>query len=57
MLNLLGFILIIAAIFVGVRGQEASFRAPAGLVRLGHAASTLGGLVLAMAGMGLLMFG
>ena len=57
MLNLLGVILIIAAVFVGVRGQEASFRAPTGLVGLGYAASTLGGLVLAMGGIALLLFG
>ncbi|WP_369927526.1 hypothetical protein [Xanthomonas sp. NCPPB 2632] len=51
MLNLLGVILIIAAIFVGVRGQAAA----AGPV--GWLGATVGGLALAIPGVGLALFG
>ena len=51
MLQLLGFILIAAALFVGVRGQDA-----AGASGLGHIAATLGGLALAIPGVALAMF-
>jgi hypothetical protein len=51
MLNLLGLILIIAAVFVGVRGQAAATGTA------GWLGATLGGLLLAIPGVGLALFG
>jgi hypothetical protein len=50
-LNLLGVILIIAAIFVGVRGQAATTGTA------GWLGATVGGLSLAIPGVALAMFG